>query len=226
MSKSLNEPWAEGHEQRLRRYEGVYIPLILALRFVFMASALTEDVQQTATEAYGTVPNIFKETNAFTGAPGAVYIAADTALMDGNLRAVEQQVVLLTMARYHDSRYDAVVHARMAIDAGLSPEIIDDLLSGTELSDDRLQALVDATWQSCEERGWLDPDVLRDLQSRGVGRGELYEIFAFIGLKTFTAFTDHLADVEMDGPLKVVEQSLEHVPDEPDTIERKRLFMG
>ena len=191
-----------------------------------MSSALDDDVRQTATGAYGTVPNLLEETNRYTGIAGAVYLAADAALMDGNLRPREQQAVLLTMARYHDSRYDAVVHARMALDAGLSPDTIDRLLAGEPVPDDRLQALVEATLQSCEERGWLDAETLRDFQSRGVTRGDLYEIFAFIGLKTFTGFTDHLSDPEVDGPLKEVEDALDHVPDEPDTIERQRLFMG
>ena len=191
-----------------------------------MSSALADDVRQTAADAYGTVPNLFEETNPYTGIPGAVYVAADAALMDGNLRPAEQQVVLLTMARYHDCRYDAVVHARMALDAGLPPEIIERLLAGASLPDDRIQVLVDATLRSCEERGWLDAETLRDFQKRGVGYGELYEIFAFIGMKTFTGFTAHLADPEVDGALEEVEETLDHVPDEPDTIERERLFMG
>lgn len=191
-----------------------------------MSSALAKNVRQNATDTYGTVPNLLEETNQYTGIAGAVYLAADAALMDGNLRPREQQAVLLTMARYHDSRYDAVVHARMALDAGLSPATIDHLLAGEPVADDRLQALVDATLRSCEERGWLDAETLRDLQKRGVSRGDLYEIFAFIGLKTFTGFTDHLSDADVDGPLKAVEDALDDVPDEPDTIERKRLFMG
>lgn len=191
-----------------------------------MPSPLAEDVQQTATRAYGAVPNIFKETNRYTGVPGAVYVAADTALMDGNLSPPEQQVVLLAMARYHNSRYDAVVHARMAIDAGLAPQGVDAILAGETLPHDRPQVLVEATERSCEERGWLDAETLRDLEARGVGRGELYEIFALIGMKTLTGFTSHLADPEVDGPLQSVEASLEKVPDEPDTIERERLFMG
>ncbi len=191
-----------------------------------MASPLADDVRETAAAVYGTVPNLFRETNRYTGVPGAVYVAADTALMDGNLDPHEQQVVLLTLAKYHNSRYDAVVHARMALDAGLSPQAVDALLSDTPLPDDRLQALVEATRQSCEERGWLQPEALRAFEKRGIGRGELYEIFAFIGLKTLTGFTSHLVNPELDTPLRDVEATLEKVPDKPDTIERERLFMG
>lgn len=191
-----------------------------------MSSPLADDVRETATAAYGTVPNIFKETNRYTGIPGAVYLAADTALMDGNLDPPEQQVVLLTLAKHLNSRYDAVVHARLALDAGLSPKAVDALLTGEPLPHERLQALVEATRQSYEERGWLDADTLKRFQERGVGQGELYEIFAFIGLKTLTSFTSHLSDPELDAPLRDVEASLEQVPEEPDTIDRERLFMG
>lgn len=191
-----------------------------------MAPALVNDVEDTATNAYNTVPNLFEETNRYTGVPGAVYLAADAALMDGNLRPPEQQAVLLTMARYHNSRYDAVVHARMGLDAGLSPDTIDQLLAGESVSDDRLQGLVDATRWSCEERGWLDAETLQDLQERGVRRGDLYEIFAFIGLKTLTGFTEHISGPEVDDGLRDVEQSLDHTPEKPDTLERQRLFMG
>jgi alkylhydroperoxidase family enzyme len=191
-----------------------------------MSSVFADDVRETVADAYGTVPNLFEEITRYTGMPGAVYVAADAALMDGTLSPAEQQVVLLTMARYHDSRYDAVVHARMALDAGLSPQAIDALLAGEAPADDRLRALVVATRRSCEKRGWLDPETLQALEARGVGRAALYEIFAFIGLKTFTAFTAHLADPTVDDPLRIVEESLEHVPEKPDTLERRRLFVG
>ena len=191
-----------------------------------MSSVFADDVRETVADASGTVPNLFEEITRYTGMPGAVYVAAAAALLDGTLSPAEQQVVLLTMARYHDSRYDAVVHARMALDAGLSPQAIDALLAGEAPADDRLRALVVATRRSCEKRGWLDPETLQALEARGVGRAALYEIFAFIGLKTFTAFTAHLADPTVDDPLRIVEESLEHVPEKPDTLERRRLFVG
>ena len=191
-----------------------------------MPSSLADDVRETAIDTYGIMPNLFAETNRYTGMPGAVYVAADAVLMEGTLSPAEQQVVLLTMAQYHNSRYDAVVHARMALDAGLSPRAVDTLLAGEALADDRLQALVEATRRSCEKRGWLDADTLRALEARGVGRAALYEIFAFIGLKTFTAFTAHLANPAVDDPLRIVAQSLEHIPEEPETPERRRLSGG
>jgi alkylhydroperoxidase family enzyme len=191
-----------------------------------MPSELAEQVRRDAKKTYGVVPNFFRAMDAHTGAPGAVYMAADKYLMEGVLTAREQQAVLLALAHHHSSRYDAVVHARMALDAGLSPVAVDRLLDGETPEDERLAALVEATRESVEKRGWLAPKTLRAWEQRGVSRGDLYEIFALIGMKTFTSFTHHIADTDIDEALQDTERDLNRVPEKPDTIERKRLVVG
>lgn len=191
-----------------------------------MSSSLADDVRRSATRAYGDVPNFLEQMNAHTAAPGAVYVAADQALMDGLLSPAEQQTVLLAISAHFDSRYDAVAHARLGLDAGLSPTTIDRLLSGKLPEDDRLQALVEATRQTYDERGWLDSETVQNLEDRGISRGELYEIFALHGMKTFSSFVNHLADPEIDAALKPTEKRLSTVPDEPSTMEMRRLVLG
>jgi alkylhydroperoxidase family enzyme len=191
-----------------------------------MPSSLSDDVRRSATEAYGAVPNFLEAMSAHSGMPGAVYVAADEALMDGLLTPAEQQAVLLAVSAHHDSRYDGVAHARLALDAGLPPRVVDRLLAGKLPRDERLRALVEATRQTYDERGWLDDDTVEALKERGVGRGELYEIFALYGMKTFACFTNHLAGPEIDAPLKPTEERLDTVPEEPSTMEMRRLVLG
>jgi len=191
-----------------------------------MSSSLTDDVRQSAQTAYGGVPNFLDAMNAHTGVPGAVYVAADEALMDGLLAPAEQQAVLLTISAHHDSRYDSVAHARLAMDAGLSPAAVNRLLAGKLPEDERLRALVEATRQTYDERGWLDPEIVQNLEDRGVGRGELYEIFALYGMKTFSSFVNHIADPEIDSSLKSTEDALDTVPEKPSTLEMRRLVIG
>lgn len=189
-----------------------------------------EQIREDAKQAYGTVPSFFDETARYTTAPAAVYLLADEALLKGVLSRREQQVVLLELARYHNSRYDAVIHARIALDAGLSAETVGRLLEGDPLADDRLQALVDATNLSCERRAWFSPKELRSLRKRGVRRGELYEIFAFVGMKKMTAFTHHISEFPIEAPLRPIEEHMkEQMGDrfeKPETLRRQRLFMG
>jgi len=191
-----------------------------------MPSSLADDVRQSAAEAYGNVPNFLEEMLAHGSAPGAVYVAADEALMDGVLSPAEQQAVLLAICAHHDSRYDSVAHARMALDAGLSPGVVDRLLAGKLPHDERLRALIEATRQTYDERGWLDPETIQALEERGVGRGELYEIFALYGMKTFACFTNHMTDPAVDPGLKSTEDQLDTVPEEPSEMEMRRLVLG
>jgi len=191
-----------------------------------MPKDAADRVRTQAETTFGVVPNFINQMLPYTGMPGAVYLEADAALMNGLLSPSDQQIVLLELARYFGSRYDAVVHARLALDSGVPPDVIDALLAGDAPSNDRIDALVEATRVSCKERGWLPPDVQESLVQRGVGRGELYEIFALIGMKAFTSFTNHLADTEVDDALKDTEERLSTVPEKPQTIERQRLFLG
>jgi alkylhydroperoxidase family enzyme len=172
------------------------------------------------------VPNVIEAMIRHTSVPGAVYVAADEALMEGLLAPAEQQAVLLAFAEHYDSRYDGVVHARMALDAGLSPETVDRLLAGQLPQEDRLRALIEAARQTYDERGWLDPETVQNLEQRGVSRGELYEIFALHGMKTFSSFVNHIADPSIDEPLESTEEGLDHVPEEPSTLEMRRLVLG
>jgi alkylhydroperoxidase family enzyme len=191
-----------------------------------MPSSLADDVRQSAREAYRSVPNFLEAMTEHTGIPGAVYVAADETLIEGLLSPAEQQTVLLVLSEHHNSRYDAVAHARLALNAGLPPHTIERLLADQSPQDERLQALVDATRQTCDDRGWLDPDTIQDLEERGVSRGELYEIFALHGMKTFSSFVNHIADPELDPPLKSTEETLDNVPEEPSTMEMRRLVFG
>jgi len=191
-----------------------------------MPPSLADDVRETAEDAYGALPNFFAELNRHSAASGAAYIAADEALQDGLLTPAEQQAVLLVVAAHHNSRYDAVAHARLALDAGLPPQTVNRLLDGDPPADDRLRALVEATQHTYDERGWLDPEFVEDLEARGVSRGELYEIFALYGMKTFSSFVNHIADPAVDDALRPTEDVLDTVPDEPDDASMRRLVIG
>lgn len=189
-------------------------------------STLVQDVEQKAKKTYGTIPNFMKEMNQHTGAPGAAYLAADDALMGGLLSPAEQQAVLLSLSQHHDSRYDAIVHARLALNAGLDPSTIDRILADELPNNERLRALILATRRTYDDRGWLDAQTVQQLQQKGIRRGELYEIFALFGLKTFSSYVNHIVDPNLDAGLESTEEKLDNVPEKPSTVELRRLVLG
>ena len=95
---------------------------------------------------------------------------------------------------------------------------------GMEYEEER--ALIEAARQAYDERGWLDPETVHNLEERGVSRGELYEIFALHGMKMFSSFVNHIATPEIDAPLKPTENRLDNVPEKPSTLEMRRLVLG
>lgn len=191
-----------------------------------MPSSLPDDVRQAATEAYGTVPNALEAMIAHSDVAGAVYVAADEALMEGLLAPAEQQAVLLAASAHYDSRYDGIVHARLALDAGLSPRVVDRILGGRLPEDARLRLLVEAARQTYDDSGRLAPATVQDFASRGLSRGELYEVFALHGLKRFSCFVNHVAAPEVDAFLRPTEARLENVPERPSPPEMHRLVQN
>lgn len=184
------------------------------------------EIREEAQQKFGVMPGFFEETGSHTTAPAAIYLIADEALLKGVLTRREQQAVLIELARYHNSRYDAVVHARMALDAGLPAQTVGRLLDGESVEDDRIQALVEATRLSCERRAWFSPKELKGLRQRGVQRGDLYEIFAFTGMKKMTAFTHHMSDFPVEAPLRSLDERMGDRFQQPSDPKRQRLFMG
>lgn len=49
-----------------------------------------------------------------------------------------------------------------------------------------------------EKRGWLTPEELRQAEAKGISRNRLYEIIAYIGLKTMTNYINHIAHTPID----------------------------
>lgn len=191
-----------------------------------MSAIAASEIKAKARSTYGIVPNFFAETGAYTEIPATTYMIADEALLSGVLTCREQQAVLLELARCLNSRYDAVIHARMALDAGLSPKIVGQLLDGKNIGNQRINTLVKTTRLSHKKRAWLSPDELDNLQQDNITRGDLYEIFAFIGIKKMTAFTHHMSDFPIEAPLQPINKTMNNRFQKPENIKRQRLFTG
>lgn len=163
----------------------------------------TQDVEKTAKEAYGFVPNLVKEISDHNPAAARLYLATMTLLEEGTLTDPEREIVLFTVSRHNDCHYCTSAHGKLAVAAGLSPDTVRAVNSGDLPSDDRLRVLVQATRLMLDKRGWLDAEDLESLERKGVDRAELYEINALIGIKTFSNYVNHVAQTDVDAQLQM-----------------------
>jgi len=161
------------------------------------------DARNLAEQTYGFVPNLFEELSEHNPAVAKAYLASSDLLKQGTLTDDEREVVQLTVSRYNDCHYCSNVHATMGLDIGLDNDTVETISRGGLPSDERYRALVQAARLLLDKRGWLDEDDLEDLRAQGLSRAELYEINAFIGLKTLSNYVNHVNETPVDPQIEV-----------------------
>ncbi len=86
--------------------------------------------------------------------------------------------------------------------AGISPEDLEAIESGSLPKNGRLMALVSATRLILEKRCWLSADGLQSLVVHGIDRAQVYEVITLIGLKKISNYINHIAETEVDPHLQ------------------------
>jgi AhpD family alkylhydroperoxidase len=156
------------------------------------------EARSLAENFYGLVPNQIKVLNEHNPAAAKMYVATMDLIEGGVLEPDEREAVILAISRYNDCHYCTSTHAMLARRAGLSKEAVDAINRGGLPTEERPRALVQAARLLLDKRGRLDDEDLDRLEADGVGRGELYEINALIGLKIFSNYVNHVAQTEVD----------------------------
>ncbi len=161
-----------------------------------------EQVRDKATEKYGFVPNFIGEVTDENPAVAEVYLNANAAIGNGVLSDAEREAVLLAISAQNDCHYCTTAHAAGAEQAGLDADTVEAINEGGLPEDDRLKALVRAARRILNKRGWLSEADEEEFADLGLGRPELYEIIALAGIKTISNYVNHIAETEIDEPLK------------------------
>lgn len=117
---------------------------------------------------------------------------------EASLSVAERQVVQLAVAVYNECPYCRAAHTAGCRRAGLPTAEIEAIEKGSLPENPRLRGVVSATWQVLDTRGWLGAPDLAALEAEGMGRGEVYEVVALIGLKTISNYINHMAHTPID----------------------------
>lgn len=156
-----------------------------------------DEILTQVKEKLGFVPNLFREMSI---SPSAllVYLDGQEALAAGFLSPRERQAVQLTVSAVNRCHYCQAAHEWLGGKVGISAEEREAIREGYVPADEKLATVVLATRQVLEKKGWLDVPALRALEQRGITRARLYEIIAYIGLKTISNYVNHIAHTPID----------------------------
>lgn len=161
------------------------------------AVEVQDEVFAAVRKKYGFVPNLIREMSK-SPAVARVYLDGQEAMARASLTPREQQSIQLAVSAFNDCGYCQAAHRLGGKMAGIAPQDLDAIQKGSLPQDGRLKNLVSATRLLLEKRGFLAEGDLSMLEAAGVGRGELYEIIALIGLKTISNYVNHIAHTEID----------------------------
>lgn len=160
-------------------------------------SARAEEILSSVEEAYGFRPNLMKEMVASPAAARA-YLAGQEAMEDATLTPAQAQAVQLAVAVHNGCHYCGAAHATVGRQTGISDEDVTAIEDGRLPDDPELAPLVKTTRRVLEKRGWLEEDDLAELAADGVDREKLFEVVAFVALKTLSNYVNHIAGTEVD----------------------------
>jgi AhpD family alkylhydroperoxidase len=162
-----------------------------------MTTKTADDAFEMVKAKFGFVPNLIREM-ARSPAVAQVYLRGQDAMAQASLSGPEQQIVQLAVAVYNECPYCRAAHRAGSRRAGVAQAEIDLVEKGSLPEDRRLRSLVSATWQLLDTRGWLGASDLANLEAEGVDRAQLYEVVAFVGLKTISNYINHIAHTTID----------------------------
>lgn len=157
----------------------------------------TQDVFTQVEQRLGFVPHLIKEMSVSLPTL-LVYLNGQDILAKGTLTPKEQQAVQLAVSSANSCHYCQAVHDFFGHQVGIPAEEIKAIRAGRPLADPRLAAVVETTKLLVEKRGWLSEGEQRTLAEQGLTKAALYEIIAYIGLKTITNYINHIAHTPVD----------------------------
>ncbi len=164
-------------------------------------TSVVNEVFESVRRKYGFVPNLIREMSA-SPAVARVYLGGQEAMAGASLSARDQQVVQLAVSVYNECAYCRAAHRAGAKGGGVAPADIAAIERGDRAEDPRVAALVSATWELLDLRGFLKGADLERLLAQGIDRAQVYEIVALIGLKTISNWVNHIAHTEIDERLR------------------------
>ena len=164
-------------------------------------TSVVDEVFDVVRRKYGFVPNLIREMSK-SPAVAKVYLGGQQALAEGRLSPRDREAVQLAVSVYNECPYCRAAHRMGAGANGIAPADVAAIERGDRPDDPRVRALVAATWEMLDVRGWLKAADLARLEAEGIDRAQTYEIVALIGLKTISNYVNHIAHTPIDEELQ------------------------
>lgn len=165
------------------------------------ASEHGRQLLESAEQALGFSPNMYKAI-AISPITLDTYMHGYQLLRErSDFSPTEQEIIFLTISRYHGCSYCMSAHSMLAEKAsGVPANVLKAIRDGEPLPDKRLAALNRFVHVMVDTRGLpLEQDVQEFLDA-GFTEPQILQVVLAIAVKTLSNFSNHLTQPEVDPP--------------------------
>lgn len=147
--------------------------------------------------SFGFLPNLIAH---MAGSPVLVksYMAIGELFSGGTLSATEQQVILMTINRFHECRYCMAGHTMVSEMSGVDMQAINAIRDDQPIGNEKLGSLRGFTLNMVEQRGKVSQAQLKAFYSVGYTQETVLEIIAAAAYKTMSNYTNHIVGTSID----------------------------
>lgn len=150
---------------------------------------------------FGMIPNLER---VLASAPPVLegYVRLWDLFDQTTLSPIERQVVYLTANYENNCSYCVPWHTLLAEKVGMAPEAIEALRSGTEIPDEKLEALRSFTRDLIAHRGHPPEASWSAFTNAGYGSIEGLEVVLGLATKLISNYANGIAHTPLDGEVK------------------------
>ncbi|MHB1668637.1 carboxymuconolactone decarboxylase family protein [Thiomonas sp.] len=157
------------------------------------------EMLETARARLGFVPAMYANMVNSPGLLETYLLGYERFRQDGGFTQAEQEVVFLTISRFHGCTYCMAAHSMIGEKMSKVPApVLEALRKGAAIPDAKLAALSAFTHTMVESRGTPSPEQLQAFRAAGYSDRHALEIVLALAVKTLSNFSNHLMQTEVD----------------------------
>lgn len=157
------------------------------------------DPLKKAEKTMGMLPNMYGAMANLPGLLETYSTGYESFRSETGFSSQEQEVILLTISRFHECHYCMAAHSFLADKMSNVPqEVTDAIRTDKPVPDERLEALRSFTRTMVKSRGMPAPEEGNAFLEAGFEASHVLGIILAIATKTISNYTNHLFDTEVD----------------------------
>lgn len=146
---------------------------------------------------YGFLPNVLG-TMSVSPEIVSAYLKLGELFEQSSLSQLEQDLVLLTISVSNECSYCTAAHSTIARMHKLPSETIDQIRTNQPITDSKLEALRNFTYEMVRSKGWPTEKSKSEFLNAGYNNQQALDVILAVGMKTLSNYTNHLADTPID----------------------------